>query len=117
VVPWKGPARGSWISGGSAERAAEFPPLVTVSFNYTYIRLGQTDWESDSPLWDWNDKEETWRPGYKNILQGMLTVSLLRLGIPLQPFVSYRNQTWIPGKNFRASHVLSMGTRIPLKFW
>lgn len=117
VVPWKGPARGTWLSGGSAERAAGFPPFVTVSLRYTYVHLGQTDWDSDSELWDWDNREEDWRPGYKNILFGMVTISLLRLGIPLQPYVSYRNQSWLPGKNFRVGNALTTGIRIPLKFW
>jgi len=116
LVPWKGPARATWLTKGSLEAAEKLPPLVTISLRYTYIYMGQTDWGSNSAIWEW-EVEKYWRPGYKNILQGMLTISLLRLGIPLQPFVSYRNQSWLPGKNFRAASVLATGLRIPLKFW
>ena len=116
-IPWKGPAWGTWLTKGSVEKALELPPLLTFSFFYTHTRFGQTDWESLSPLWDWEDQEEIWRPGYKNILTGTATVSLLRLGVPLQLFASYRNQSWIPGKNFRAADVINTGFRVPLKFW
>ena len=115
-VPWKGPARATWLSKGSPESAASFPPLLTLTLRYTFTHLNQSDWESDSELWDWSN-EKYWRPGYKNALQGMALFSFLRLGLPLQLYASYRNQTWIPGKNFRAANVLSAGIRIPAKFW
>lgn len=117
VVPFKGPALATWLSGGSVERAKELPPMVTLTFRYTHIHIGQSDWTSESPLWDWEDQEENWRPGYKNIIQLMASVSLLRVGVPLTPYVMYRNQTWLPGKNFRAANVIATGVRIPLKFW
>ena len=55
--------------------------------------------------------------GYKNILHGALKISLLRLGIPLQTWVSYRNQTWLPGKNYSATSVFLAGVQVPVKFW
>jgi hypothetical protein len=116
-VPWKGPAVATWLSSRDVEKAEKFPPLLTLTFRYTYTRFGQTDWESNSALWDWDDKEEVWGPGYKNILTGLVTVSLLRVGVPLQLYGGYRNQTWIPGKNFRAANVITSGFRLPLKFW
>jgi hypothetical protein len=116
VVPWKGPAWATWLSKGSRERAAELPPLITLSFRYTYTHLGQSDWESNSAIWDW-DREKLWRPGYKNIVQGRVLFSLLRIGVPLQPYVAYRTLTLIPGKNCRASNVLAIGASIPMKFW
>lgn len=116
VVPVFGPALGTWIVKGDAEKAENLPPLLSMSFRYTFVYLGQSDWKSESPLWDWS-WEQQWRPGYKNILWGQATVSLLRVGVPLQIYASYRNQTWIPGKNSRAVDVWGVGVRIPLKFW
>jgi len=121
VVPWKGPALASWLSSRDAEKAEKFPPLLTLTFRYTHTRFGQTRWEGAgwwaSDWWEYDDKEEIWQPGYKNILTGIVTVSLLRLGVPLQVYGGYRNQTWIPGKNFRAANVITAGFRLPLKFW
>ena len=86
---------------------------------YTHTRFGQTDWETpyQDSYWEWEDKEEVWQPGYKNIVTGLATISLLRLGVPLQVYGGYRNQSWIPGKNFRAANVFTAGLRVPLKFW
>ena len=118
-VPFKGPAWATWLSGRSIEKARELPPFLTITLRYTHTRFGQTDWETPykDTYWEWEDKEEIWQPGYKNILTGLATVSLLRLGIPLQVYGGYRNQSWIPGKNFRAANVYTMGMRFPLKFW
>jgi hypothetical protein len=116
VVPWKGPALATWLVKHDAARAESLPPLLTLSFRYTYVHLNQTDWQSDSAIWDW-EHEKLWRPGYKNFLWGQATISLLRLGVPLQPYVSYRNLTWIPGRNSRAANVLTAGSRFLMKFW
>jgi len=119
VVPLKGPTWATWLSSQSLENAEEFPPLLTLSFRYTHTRLGQSDWQTpySGSWWEWDDKEEIWQPGYKNILTMTATISLFRMGIPLQVYGGYRNQSWIPGKNFRAANVTSMGFRFPLKFW
>lgn len=116
LVPYKGPALGTWLVGGDVSKAEALPPMITFSFRYTFLHLQQSNWESDSALWDW-EKEEVWKPGYKNILWGQMVVSLLRIGAPIQPYVGYRNLTWIPGKNARAPNVLNFGTRFLLKFW
>ncbi len=118
VVPWKGPARATWLTKGSLEEAKKFPPLVTLTFRYTFTHLGQSDWQSNSEIWNWEDREELWRPGYKNILFFQAVVSLLRLGIPLQPYLGYRNLDLLPGKNFRPANYLNFGLKAPLrKFW
>ncbi len=57
-VPWKGPALATWLSSGDAAKAEKLPPILTLTFRYTHTRFGQTDWESNSALWDWDDKEE-----------------------------------------------------------
>ncbi len=116
AVPYKGPSRGSWLTDGSAEEAEGFPPILTFSVRYTFVHLQQSDWRSDFPLWDW-EREKCWRPGYKNILGANMTIGLLRLGIPVQAYVAFRTIKLIPGKNCRAAEVLSMGLRIPLRFW
>ncbi len=116
VVPYKGPTLATWLSGHDLEQAKNLPPFLTLSFRYTYIDLQQTDWKSNSEIWDW-EREKLWRPGYKNMLFGQATFSLLRVGVPLQPYVAYRNLTWIPGKNSRAADAVTAGLRLPLKFW
>lgn len=112
----KGPAWGTWLSGGDKEKAEKFPPLLAVSANYSFVHLQQTDYKSNSDIWDW-DKEKLFRPGYRNILSFDLTFSFFRLGAPLQIYGSYRTLTLIPGKNTRAADSVTAGIRIPLKFW
>jgi len=80
------------------------------------VATGQTDWQSDSPLWDW-DHEKLWRPGDKNIFQAQVTLSLLRLGVPVQLYALARVQDIIPGRNTRPANVYSAGLRTLLKFW
>lgn len=116
AVPIIGPARASIVSGGSLERAQKLPPLLTLSVKYTRIQTGQSDWQSQSPLWDW-DREKLWQPGDKNIFRFTATLSLLRLGVPVQVYATYAAQDIVPGKYTRPSNVLSIGARTLLKFW
>jgi len=116
VVPWRGPALATWLVQHDAARAESLPPLLMLTFRYTFTYLQQTDWESDSEIWDW-EREKLWLPGYKNILLGQAAISLLRLGVPLQPYVAYRNLSWIPGRNCRAADTFTVGTRAIMKFW
>jgi hypothetical protein len=115
-VPYKGPARASWISKRSVDRAAGFPPLLTVSLRYSFVYVGQTNFHSQSDLWDYT-QEDRWRPGYKNALSVTVLFSFLRLGAPLQVYATYRTLSLIPGKNARATDVMTAGIRIPAKFW
>lgn len=91
------------------------PPLLSVSVAYTHVRTGQSDWRSESPLWDW-DREKYWRPGFKNIFRAQATVSLLRVGVPLQIFLNGRTQTLLAGRNVRPSSTVSGGLRLFAKF-
>ena len=96
--------------------AEKLPDVVKLWFRYTYTHLSQSNWESDSELWDW-EREKLWLPGYKNILTGQATFGLLRLGIPFLLYVKYRNMTWLPGKNARAANVLTAGLQVPVPIW
>ncbi len=115
-VPIRGPAWGTWLVGGDAGKASRLPPLLTAALEYRFTWLFQSNWESASPQFDW-EREKLWRPGYKNTLTGRATLSLLRLGLPLQIYGTYRNQTWIPGKNTRAANVYSVGLQVLAQFW
>ena len=116
VAPYKGPVRATWLSGGGQAKAEALPPMVSLSFRYTFTYIQQSEWHSASELWDW-EREKLWRPGYKNILNGRLTLSLLRVGAPVQVYVNYRTLSLIPGKNTRAADVLAAGLQVPVKFW
>jgi len=116
IVPIKGPVLTAWLTGGDVEAARKLPPLLTLNLRYTYLHLQQTNWESNSDIWDW-EREKLWRPGYKNILTGQAVLSLLKFGVPMQPYVTYRNLTWIPGKNSRAVNAMMFGSRLLMKFW
>lgn len=116
VVPFIGPARASIVSGNSAEKAEALPPMVTLNVSYTHVRTAQSDWRSESALWDW-DREKYWQPGEKNILRATLTVSLLRLGLPVQLYGAYRSQDIIPGRFTRPANVITAGVRLVAKFW
>lgn len=116
LVPVIGPARASVVSGHSAEKAARLPPLLTLTLAYTGIATAQSDWHSNSPLWDW-DREKFWQPGEKHLFKATLTVSLLRLGVPLQLYAGYRTQDLVPGRYTRPSNVFTAGARTLLSFW
>ena len=116
AVLWRGPILSGWLTRGDPTTAEGLPPLLQVRLRFTHTHLAQSDWESGSPLWDW-EHEKLWRPGYKNALLGRATLSLLRLGLPLRVFVAYRNQTWLGGKNCRPANVLTMGLQVPAKLW
>ena len=115
-APYMGPAKATWLNGYDLIKARNLPPILSVALLYSFVGLQQTDWRSEHALWDW-DREKLWRPGYKNILEGRMTLSLLRLGVPLQIYASYRTLKLIPGKNCRAPEIISAGIQIPLKFW
>jgi hypothetical protein len=115
VVAVKGPIRKGWLTRRVADPST-LPPLLTFSVGYSFTYLLQSDWRSDSALWDWT-QEKLWRPGYKNRLHLEAVVSFLRLGAPLMLVASYKNLSWIPGRNCRASDVISVGLRGPLRFF
>jgi hypothetical protein len=115
LVAWRGPARATWLSRRDPAVAEGFPPVLAASARYTFNHLQQSDWSSDSALWDW-DREKIWRPGYRNILTGTVLASLLRVGVPLQVYLSYRNTTWIPGKSAPAVNSYTAGLRLPVRF-
>lgn len=116
VSPIIGPTRASIVSGGSLEKAQTLHPLLTLSIAYTHIRTLQSYWYSDSALWSW-DREKIWQPGEKNLLKGTVTLSLLRVGLPLQVYASYRTQDLMPGRFTRPANVFQAGVRALVKFW
>jgi hypothetical protein len=115
VIAYKGPDWDTWITKGDQKKIEKMPPLITLSTRYTFLHLQQTDYYSNSDLWDY-DQEEQWKPGYKNILTFKVTFSFLRLGAPFQLYGIYRNLSWIPGKNTRAADVFTGGIQLPISF-
>ena len=111
-----GPTYATWMSKHSMEAAEKFPPLVSLTLSYTYIHTNATEWKSENARWDY-DREKNWGAGEKDALKGQLLLSFLRLGAPLQAYVSYRNQSWIPGRNTRPANTVATGVRLLLKFW
>ena len=116
TVPWKGPALGTWLTGGDQARAARLPPLLSVTLGYRFVGMQQTDYASHSPHWDWNHEKER-QPGWRHYLAARVTFSFLRLGAPLQVYVLGSATSWIPGKNCMAPDALTMGVQIPFKLW
>ena len=116
VAPLRGPSCPTWLVRHDPVRAAALPPMVSFWLRYTFVGLGQSDWESDSAQWDWKH-ERTWRPGYKNILTGQLTLSLLRVGVPVQLYARLRDLTLLRGRNSRAANVWAFGLQVPARFW
>jgi len=115
IAAWAGPTARGLIYKEAPPPTAGLPPLLALSLAYSHIRTLQSDWTSESPLWDW-DREKFWRPGYKNRLGVGAVVSLVRVGVPLQLYASYRTQTLIPGKNVRPSNTLTGGVRMLAQF-
>lgn len=111
-----GPALATRVSGNDVEKAKALPPLLSVTLGYTYLATFQSQWTSQSPLWDY-EREKNWQPGDKNIFRGMVTLSLLRVGLPVQLYASYRSQDIIPGRFTRPANVLTAGVKLVAKFW
>jgi hypothetical protein len=111
-----GPTRATRVSGNDLAKAEALPPLLALTASYTYLATGQTTWRSDSALWSY-EREKHWGPGEKNIFRANATVSLLRLGLPLQLYGLWRSQELIPGRNTRPSSVVGGGIRLFAKFW
>jgi len=116
VVPFIGPTRASIVSGGSLEKAHALPPMLTLSASYSYIATFQSDWQSNSKLWDW-DREKLWQAGEKNLFRFTGTLSFFRLGVPVQLYASYRTQDLVPGRYTRPANVFTGGVRAVVKFW
>ncbi len=116
VAPFLGPTRASIVSGGDLKKANALPPMLTLSLSYTRVQTFQSDWQSQSPLWDY-DREKYWQPGVKNIVRATATVSLLRVGVPLQIYARYQSGDLIPGAYTRPANVVSAGVRLVAKFW
>lgn len=116
VAPFYGPARASIVSGYDEKKARALPPLLSFTFSYTRVQTFQSDWQSLSPLWDY-DREKFWQPGEKNILKATANISLLRLGLPVQLYARYQSGDLIPGRYSRPANVFSAGVRLVAKFW
>ena len=111
-----GPTWATRVSGGSMEKAQTLPALLALSGGFNYVHVGQTRYISDSAIWSW-DREKIWQAGDKNTVRLGAELSLLRMGLPVQFYATYRNQEWVHGKNTRASDVLTTGLLLILKFW
>lgn len=116
VAPFFGPSRPSIVSGYDAKKAEALPPMVMITLSYTRIQTFQSNWTSESALWDY-DREKYWQPGEKNILRGTLTVSLLRVGVPVQIYARYQSGDIIPGRYTRPANIFSVGAKLVAKFW
>ena len=116
MVPLVGPTWPVWIAGHDIKQAAKFPPLLQLWFAHTYVHVAQSYWHSNSALWDWQHDRD-WLPGDKNTVKLGGEFSMMRLGIPMSLYASYRAQDWIPGRNTRASDVLMVGARLIVKVW
>lgn len=116
VSPIYGPALATLVSGHDVEKAKTLPPLVSFSLGYTYVATSQSNWMSSSPLWDY-DREKFWQPGDKNIFKGSLTLSFLRLGLPIQVYGNFRVQDLIGGRYTRPANAFGGGVRAIAKFW
>jgi hypothetical protein len=116
VVPFLGPTRASIVSGGDLKKANALPGMLNLNVSYTRVQTFQSDWQSNSPLWDY-DREKFWQPGVKNIVRATATVSLLRVGVPIQIYARYQSGDLIPGAYTRPANVFTAGVRLVAKFW
>jgi len=116
INPFFGPTWPTLVSGNSLEKAKALPPMVSMTFTYTYVATAGTNWWSNSPLWEY-DREKQWGPGDKHGFKAQLNLSFTRVGLPLQMYVAYRAQDLAHGKNTRAANTFSVGVRLLAKFW
>ncbi len=115
-APLIGPTFGTWMTQGSVEKARKFPPLLTLTAQYTFVNMQGSVWSSDYAIWSVK-QAEFWGAGYKHIFSAQATFSLLRLGAPVMLYVRGRSLDLIPGKNMRPANAVTVGARILAKFW
>ncbi len=116
VTAIRGPARETWLTRRAPGLADSQPPLLRLSFTYGFTGVMQSRWYSESEIWNW-DQERFWAPGYKNILGAQASISLLRLGVPLDIQAGATSLNLLPGRNVRAPEMLTAAVRVPMKFW
>lgn len=114
-VLYEGPMLKTWITPEDPKLAERLPPILTLEIGYKFMHLQQTDWMSSAPHWEW-ERENRRRPGYRNTLNSRISLTLLRVGVPLMFYLIYSNGTWIPGKNSPHSDMLTAGFSIPVAF-
>jgi hypothetical protein len=115
-APFLGPTLGTWMTRGSVETAERFPPMLTLSAMYTYLYLQPSKYISPAKMWNW-EQADIWGPGDKHIFAFTATLSLLRVGAPVQLYARYRTLDLVPGRNSRPANALMIGTRLLAKFW
>ena len=116
IAPFMGPTLPSIVSGHDLKKANALPPIFTLTLSYTRVQTFQSDWQSQSALWDY-DREKYWQPGEKNILKATANVSLMRVGLPLQIYARYQAGDIIPGRYTRPANIFTAGVRVIAKFW
>ena len=116
INPFFGPTLATIVSGKSLQKAHALPPMVSLTFSYSYIATLPSRWSSNSPLWDY-DREKQWGPGDKHAFRAQLNLSFMRVGFPLQLYLGYRAQDIAHGRNTRAANSFSAGLRLVAKFW
>lgn len=110
-APLVGPAWATRVSRNDAALAEKLPPLLNLTVGYQYVYTFQSDWQSPSEIWNW-ESEKMWRPGDRHIFKAKATLSLLRLGVPLQVYGTYETQEFISGKNNYALKSYQTGARL-----
>lgn len=100
VTILKGPSALTWITRADPSLQEKLPALLVVNATYQHVRLEPTIYRSQSPQWDW--ERDSFEPGgYRNTVSLTGTLSLFKLGAPVNLYANYMNQEWIPGRNFR----------------
>lgn len=115
-VPFLGPTFGTWMTKGSLEAAKRFPGMLSIGAMVDYIHLMPTVWSSRYPIWSL-DQGRYWGEGDKFAFSATVTLSLLRVGAPLQFYVRQRSLDIIPGRNMRPANATTFGVRLLAKFW
>ena len=115
-VPFLGPTFGTWMTKGSLEKAKTFPGMLTLNVMYDYIHLMPSVWKSRYTVWSL-DQGRYWGEGDKHAFSAMVTLSLLRVGAPLQFYVKQRSLDIVPGRNMRPANATTFGARLLAKFW
>jgi hypothetical protein len=116
AVPLIGPTFGTWMTKGSRALALKFPPMLSLNVMYDYVHLSPSRWQSRYPLWSLN-QARFWGEGEKHVFTAMATLSLLRVGAPLQFYVKQRSLDIIAGRNMRPANATTFGARLLVKFW
>lgn len=111
AILWSGPTSPTWLTRSNPALQENLPPTLTAQVKLTNTFSFDDDFKT--PAEAYNQDQE-----FRNLAREKYTfnfggrISLLRLGIPMDVYGNYNDQSLIAGKNFRPQTGFEIGLRL-----